>query len=274
MKVFLKSTITSEAELTFIAAQYLELDHLIDRFIIVEPDFTHTGRSRNRVGVEKLLKAIPFIAKKLDYLPLPMTRDVLTNVESVEVDCHINERLTRGMFTRFIDLSPRDIVISTDADEVLYAGVVEKAIDRLSSRLIAWQALSLQLHQFTYRDTLIAPGFRFSGPSIIGCGRYILTRRPMQWRYAGRLMPEIAGCHFSWCQPIPDLVRKVSTFAHAPSYNDHEQSPRERIENDIRNLCYSFRTPSLALTELKNPDEYWPKGYIMARKLGLGGENA
>jgi len=267
MKVFLKTILTSKDEILFIIAQFLELENLIDRLLLIEPGFTHTGLSRDRIGVSTLIDLVPRISAKLDYLPIPMTNDVLQSVQDDEESCHFNERLTRGLFSKYIEMSPRDIVISTDADEVLYADVVEREIQRIRSNAFAWKASRLGLHQFVYRDDLLATGFRFEGPSIIGGGRYYFASRPMQWRYTGKRIEQIAGCHFSWCQPIPSLVRKVRSFAHAPSYLRSGLDPEEAILEDVAQLRYSFRTPPLELEGLPHPEIYWPRGYIEARKL-------
>ena len=267
MRVFLKTILTSRAELPFIIAQFLELENLIDRIVVIEPGFTHTGMPRERVGVADLIRLVPRISAKLDYVPIPMTGAVLQSVEDDEPSCHFNERLTRGLFLNYIELSPRDIVVSTDADEVLYARVVEQEIERIRSKVFAWKATRLGLHQFVYRDDLLATGFRFGGPSIIGNGRYFLSQKSMHWRYAGKHLKEIAGCHFSWCQPIPDLLRKVATFAHAPDYLKSGIDAKKAIQDDIANLRYSFRTPTLQLERLEDPVAYWPSGYCEARLL-------
>lgn len=273
MRVFLKTILTSEAEIPFILAQFLELENLIDRIIVIEPAFTHTGLSRGMCGAAELIRLMPRISKKLDYLPIPMTSDVLRSVEKHEPSCHFNERLTRGLFVNYIDLSPRDIVISTDADEVLYSHVVEREIERIRSNVIAWKATRFTLHQFIYRDDLLATGFRFVGPSIIGNGRYFLSRRPMNWRYVGMDLTEIAGCHFSWCQPIPALLRKVATFAHAPDYMKSNIDAKRKIEEDLSNLRYSFRATTLKLERLEEPASLWPCGYSKARILDKSNES-
>lgn len=267
MRVFLKTILTSKAEIPLIVAQFLELEQLIDRILLIEPSFTHTGQPRDLIGVTDLIKLMPKISRKLDYVPIPMTNDVLRCVESDESACHFNERLTRGLFSNYIDLSTRDIVISTDADEVLYAEVVEQEIERITSNFLSWKATRLGLHQFVYRDDLLATDFKFGGPSIIGCGRYFLCRKPMQWRYDGTRLERFAGCHFSWCQPISALIRKVKTFAHAPSYLRSEMDPEKVIMDDIAQLQYSFRTPPLKLERLKDPTLYWPAGYSKARQI-------
>jgi hypothetical protein len=96
----------------------------------------------------------------------------------------------------------------------------------------------------------------------------------MQWRYAGKTLPTLAGCHFSWCFPTADLVQKVLSFAHAPSYLQTGQSPEFRIEEDIRNHVYSFRNPPIHLNEVTNPEGIWPQGYVKARRLHFGGSDA
>jgi len=266
LRVLLKTILTSEAELVFLAAQFLELEAIIDRMIIVEPEFTHTGLKRQRVGIDILLAALPGLSAKIEYIPLPMTRAVKQNAMT-EVECHANERVTRGAFARYIDLSPRDVIVSTDADEVVYEHSVAASLERITSSIVSWRAEAFVLHQFVYKDTLIAPDFEFSGPCIVGCGRYFLLDRPFQWRYVGRRVGGFSGCHFSWCMPKKNLETKVRTFAHAPSYLLPGEDPGRRIEADILNKVYSFRTPPIRLTEVSTAAEYWPRGYLIAKSL-------
>jgi hypothetical protein len=266
MRVILKTILTSEAELVFIAAQFLELEPMIDRIVIIDPGFTHTGVKKVRIGVDRLLAVLPTLSPKLDYIPLPMTKDVIPCAVK-EADCHINERITRGGFSQFMDLSVNDVVISTDADEVLYSVAVANAIERISSRLISWRAETFTLRQFLYKDILIAPGFKFSGPSIVGAGRYAAFKGPFDWRYAGKKMEDYAGCHFSWCMPEASLETKVRNFAHAPSYLKSGVDPRDRKRADIQNKIYSFRSPPIALREIEPDQKLWPRGYVLAKAL-------
>lgn len=266
MKVYLKTTLTSEAEYIFIIAQYLELANLIDRIIIVEPAFTHTGFQREMIGVGRLLQMFPQIACKLDYIPIPLVDSVILNAKT-ESECHYNERLTRGLFVNYISLNLDDIVISTDADEVLYAQSVNESIERVSSKIVSWRAETLTLYQFVYKDFLMAPDYKFKAASIIGAGRYFLSGKPQQWRYAGAVNESFSGCHFSWCMPIENLEIKINTFAHAKSYIKNNEDPKEKILNDIDNLVYSFRLPNLPLIKLEEPELLWPRGYLKAKEV-------
>jgi hypothetical protein len=268
MNVILKTILSQEAELLFVASQFLELQPLIDRIIIIDPEFTHTGVYKKRVGMEGLLAAIPELSNKLDYIPLPMMPEVIQDAQT-ERDCHRNELITRGSFTRYIDLSPQDVVISTDADEVIYLNAARASVERVTSRVISWRAETLALHQFIYKDTLIAPDFHFTGPSVIGCGRYFLVNRPFNWRYAGPTIDGYSGCHFSWCMPLPNLEAKVRSFAHAPSYLARAPDALQQITMDISRKTYSFRSTPIHLEDLPSPHDLWPRGYIAAKKLML-----
>lgn len=268
MKVFLKTIFTSEYEVPFIAAQILELDGLLDRIIIIEPQFTHTGLERKLIGIEKLLTIIPEYASKIDYVPLLFIPYGIRKSES-DVQSHYNERVTRGGFVDHFTLSATDIVISTDSDEIFYRSSVIKSLERLSSRFFSVKAETFRLHQFMLSDTYIAPEFKFYGPSIIGAGRYKFKTNYSHWRYAGRVVYDVSGCHFSWCIPYEEMLTKVQNFAHSFEYGSRKLSARELLDKSIREKTYFLREPPIKLVDEINPEKYWPNGYIKIKNMPL-----
>ena len=267
MKIFLKSILTNPNEIIFLASQYLELKDLIDKFIIIEPEFTHTGKSRNMVGIDKLLEICDDLNQKLEYIPLPFLKNVIHNSKDSHHN-HKNEMITRGSFKDFIDLSPRDIVISTDADEILYEDYVERALKRLRNSPNPFYAETPYLHQFIYKDNFLAANFSFRGPSIIRAARYIFFNYPKHWRYSGRVINELGGCHFSWCMPLDSLIEKASISAHNQLFIEScESSIRQRILDDIEEKVYSFRKNKLHLLNINNPEKIWPQKYSMVKKI-------
>ncbi|EKO36151.1 glycosyltransferase family 17 domain protein [SAR86 cluster bacterium SAR86E] len=266
MNVFLKTIFTSEHEIPFIAAQIIELDSLLDRVIIIEPQFTHTGYERKLIGIDKLLSMIPKLSSKIDYIPLFLESYSVSKSRN-DAHSHFNENITRGAFIDHFNLSINDIVISTDSDEVLYQSSVSKSLDRISSRFICFKAETLRLNQFMLSDSLIAPDFHFYGPSIIGAGRYLFKNSYAHWRYAGKKVNEVSGCHFSWCLPYAELLKKVQNFAHSFEYGSRDLTAKELLDKSLKEKTYYLRTPSIKLMDAINPEKYWPDGYIQIKKI-------
>jgi hypothetical protein len=264
--IYLKTLFTAKSELIYVLGQILELRSVVDRFIIVEPAFTHTGIPRKLIGIDFILASLGDLSKRVDYLPL-INKESVTPAGGSEEKAHQNERITRGAFIDHINLKGSDIVISTDGDEVLYAEAVLKLINSTSFRLNPFAARTLRLHQFMYRDDLLAAGHKFYGPTLVKARRELLKGGYQNWRYLGNSVEDAAGCHFSWCMPISDLVTKVKTFAHGPSYYRSDEEALKRIEMDIQSRQYSFRESPIALKDVDSENFPYPKGYLEALKL-------
>jgi hypothetical protein len=180
---------------------------------------------------------------------------------------HFNERITRGAFASHYRFNLADLVIATDADEILSQGAVAKSLDRLNARYLATKAETFTLRQFMLADNLIAPSFRFVGPSIIGAARYQFLPGPQHWRYAGKISPMFGGAHFSWVLPMHELIRKLDSFAHAQEYQHVGNTSQQLLDRCIAERCYLLRDPPIKLEELQDPSIHWPKGYAVAKAL-------
>ncbi len=277
MKIILKTIFTSQNELLYILAQMAELDKVVDRFVIVEPGFTHTGEVRKLIGLDALLINAGSLAKKIEYIPVPPPKSLLPATQH-ESAAHFNERITRGIFVDYVDLRIGDVVISTDADEVLYEASVVSVLESRSFRVNPIAARKFKLHQFMYRDNLYADGFTFVGPVISKAARYPRSLGYRDWRYAGPEIAQHGGCHYSWCLPRDQLIKKVSAFAHGPSYFKGVEEAEKRIDADIAGRVYTFRNPSIPLKLIDSAamTDFHPKGYFVAKKIwcDVGGERA
>ena len=267
MKVFLKSILTSSEEIIYLASQYLEIRDLIDKFIIIEPKFTHTGKKRDLVGVNSLLEICPDLNQKLEYIPLPFLKGVFKNAKN-SFETHNNERLTRGSFKDFINISPKDIVISTDADEILYRSYVKRALKRVHNSFNPFYGETPIINQFFYKDNYLAANFHFRGPSILRASRCIFFPFARHWRYARNYINDFGGCHFSWCMPLEDLILKADNSAHQKLFLESaDSSIEERIKKDISKKIYSFRRDKINLINLRNPSIIWPNSYLKLKKF-------
>lgn len=265
--IYLKTIFSQKSEMKYIVAQYAELEPVIDYMIIVEPMFTHTGELRELIGIEELYSKLPTATEKVIYLPLPINASVYTGVSNDEDKCHSNEKYTRGGFVDYFNFKPTDIIISTDADEVLYRNFVVNCINSKYFRYHPFASVCVRLHQFTYKDTWLAKDFIFYGPTICKYSRNASVFGYRNWRYQGRLSKSVGGCHFSWCLSRLELSQKAKSFAHAPSIFGNHEIFEQKLEKDLENRTYSFRTNKLQLTEIQNVNSYWPKTYKQSSKI-------
>lgn len=267
MKIFLKSILTSPKEIIYLASQFLEIEDLIDKFILIEPRFTHTGKEREMIGVNRLLEICPNLNQKLEYIPLPFLKNIIKNPKN-EIETHKNERITRGSFIDFITISPSDVVISIDADEVLYKSYVKRALKRVRDSINPFYGETPIINQFFYKDNYLAANFHFRGPSIMRASRNIFFPFPRDWRYSRNFVSDFGGCHFSWCTPLEDLIVKANNSAHQKLFLKYsENSVEKRIKKDITEKKYSFRKDKLDLISLKNPTKIWPNSYTKLKTI-------
>lgn len=262
MNVYLKTIFTSRSEVPFIIAQILELERLVDKVIIIEPMFTHTGARREVIGIEPIISCLDVAVNKILYIPIPY--EACVKVFNSK-DAHYNEKITRGAFIHYLNLALSDVVISTDADEVLYCEYVESTLERISVKKYKYSAYTANLHQFMFNDHLLAKGFQFTAPSIIEYGYYLFRPKLQDWRYAGRVVPGYGGVHFSWCLDKEQVVAKINNFAHAKDY-DFGDNPNSLIRGILEEKYYHLRDPGIPLELATSPENIWPAGYLEMRK--------
>ena len=261
MNVYLKTIFTSKDEIPFIVAQILELESLVDKIIIIEPMFTHTGARREMIGVDPIIIHLNVALSKILYIPLPYESCI--NVFNSK-DAHYNEKVTRGAFINYLDISLSDVVVSTDADEVLYYSYVIKILEKISIKKYKYSAYTANLYQFMFNDHLFAKEFRFVGPSIVEYGYYLFRPKLQNWRYTGKVIPEYGGVHFSWCLGKEQIIEKINNFAHAKDY-DFGADSGSLIKSILEKKYYHLREPGISLELLTSPEDIWPKGYLQMR---------
>ena len=108
--------------------------------------------------------------------------------------------------------SDSDIVISIDADEVIYNESVPYILDQVSKQGV----VRLKLRQFFYKKTYMWKGKDFVSPIAAYCG-VINPKFPNNWRDIGNITSDYVGCHFSWCMSVDQMIHKLYTYSH-PRY--------------------------------------------------------
>lgn len=261
LMIYLKTIFSSDAEYPFLILNLLESYQHIDYMLICEANKTHTGESRSfGFDIEKM--PAPY-RDKVKYIALDVAENTILSPQNEGI-CHsVNEKYIRGSFVKYVDLHDQDIVVSVDADEVIYGHLYPHLLSEVKVK----GALQLQLHQFFYKMNYLWKNNHFIAPSVIMASRY-KNNFPMDWRYDGDLYPHIAGCHFSWCMPIGDLLIKMRNYAHAPAVR--EFATRDILENAITNKIYPFdlgRKFIIEELEYAIHSGYYPRSFLDNKTL-------
>lgn len=230
--IYLKTYFYSSHEIPFIILNLMEAYEHIDKFIICEYDYTHTGIERKYI-FDNHKKQIPEkLIDKVKYLKIS-GKGVMKYAYNDEPLIHkINEPFMRGAFVKYINLNDDDIVISVDADEIIYGESYPKLIKEMKNNNI----LQLQLNQFYYRVNYHWKNIIFKGP-VIAKYKVYKNKYPSQWRYQGKIYADIVGTHFSWCMTIDEMLHKMDCYSH-PQYRYLKN--REILEDAVKNKKYPF----------------------------------
>lgn len=264
MKVYLRTIFTHSDEEIFIASQIHELFAVVDKFIVVEPGFTHNGDKRKKIGDSGLKRLLGDKYNKVDYIYIDQHKKIQYANDSKTP--FLNEKITRNLFYENYTFSNRDIVISTDADEVLYQDYIVRKINYLNSIFKLFSAITIPCYQFMFNDGLIAPGHIFYGPCIQNVFRKKIGI-PTKWRNDGLADSGYGGCHFSWCLGSNAIEEKLNNWAHGIEYGVKDADGRNILKKILSENNYYIRNPNIKLQESKNKERIWPNGYHHVRGL-------
>ena len=192
------------------------------------------------------------LSDKLDYHACEVY-DITARAYEDEAAIHgVNEPVMRSYFTKLYNFSDNDIIISIDADEILYGEQLPYIIEQVSKQ----GAVRLKLRQFFYKKTYLWEGRDFVSPIATYYG-VMNPKFPNNWRDVGNVTEEYVGCHFSWCMGIEAMIHKLDTYSH-PRYRFC--ADRDLLENSVANKTYPFDdNVSFDIRELPADDSLIPK---------------
>jgi hypothetical protein len=253
-QVYLKTYIYAPHEVKFVRLNVREALHYVDKVIVCEFNRTHTGIEREFIFDQYLDMFSSDEREKILYLRCDIS-DQVTYAKNAD-EAHENEHLMRGYFASQIDLHDSDIVISVDADEIIFSNSYK---DILSHIGYFNKAVKLQLYQFFYRINYLWENEKFIAPTACQAGFY-KGMYPAQWRYHGELLPKYVGCHFSWCMSADEMVKKIELYAHHHDYQ--HLSKRDILEEAIKHKTYPFdpnRDFRIRILDMHKDKQYFPK---------------
>lgn len=253
--IYLKTLFYAPNEIKYIKLNLMESFKYIDKFIICEFNRTHVGSDKELIFKNFLKDFVEKEKEKIIYIGADISKLTKYSKEDSAI-MHENEKIMRGYFSSQIDLKDNDIVISLDADEIIFEQYYKKLLSNLN---FFNNIFILQIYQFFYRINYLWENKKFIAPVICRAKCY-KHKFPGQWRYEGRLVPYFVGCHFSWCISIEEMMEKLNSYAHTADYKNF--ADKELLENAIEKKIYPFSPNEdfkIKVLDIYKDNLYYPK---------------
>lgn len=231
--IYLKTYFYVEHEIKFLKMNLEESYDYIDKFIICEFNRTHTGMPRKFLNKDEIIKTLP--QDKIDkvlYLQCDISKMTVEAYNNEQAIHSINEPVMRSAFMKLVDIKDEDIVISVDADEIIYRDSYKEILSGVEKE----NCIKINLNQFFYKINYLWENKDFIAPTA---AKYKVFKNnfPCNWRYQGKLLDGKHGCHFSWCMTPEEMIYKLNTYSH-PRYRNCAN--KKLLEDSIKNKIYPF----------------------------------
>lgn len=269
--IYLVTHFYSKSELPFLRLNYLEGKDNFDKFIIVEFNHTKRGEKKDYVDLEKQNLFNEEEMKKILYVKV----DIEDKIEDATGDDKLsrdimainNEPLLRSYFINLVKFNEKDIIISVDADEIIYENSYKNIIDSVTKNKI----IKLKMNMFYYRLNLflnnnwcspIAAFFK-EGNQLFDFSSHGKTKYP-QWRSCSMtnnsvITKFITGCHFSWCMSIESMMNKLECHGCGVSMNFKKINDYRFLEKSVSNKSYFCkRRDNFKLKKININDKIFP----------------
>jgi len=249
---YLKTYFYAQNEIEYLIYNLMESYQHIDKFIICEFNRTHTGHPRDFI-YQNCAKNFPKeLIHKITYLKCDISSESIFADRDENATHKINEPLMRGYFVKCLPLMDDDIVISVDADEIIYSESYPEIISSVKTH----DAVLLSLHNFYYKKTYLWKNCTFNAPTAAKYSFY-KYKYPANWRYDGFLLPQKVGCHFSACMDIDSFIYKLQVYSH-PQYRHFAN--KDILIKAIENKEYIFdKTVKFEIEEKIMSDPIYPR---------------
>lgn len=248
--IYLKTYFYREFEFEYILANLKETFNYIDKFIVTEFNCHHTGRKRNFLN-ENVLDTIPSELKsKIDYHKCDILKYTV-ETDNEDLIHQKNEPVMRSYFTKLYNFKDDDIIISVDADEILYNEKMDYLLEMTKQHGI----VQCKMRQFFFKENYLWKNKVWTSP-ISTLYKNINPKFPNNWRDVGRSINEFVGAHMSWCMSPEDMIFKLHTYSH-PRFRKY--ADLNVLQKAIENKEYIFDSKTnFEIEELKNNSELIP----------------
>ena len=213
------------------------LDRVVDRFVIVEADATHSGKSKPFNFPALLEKRLSAYREKIVYYPMHLDLTGLDlDQKPAEYDTSTAhwklENLQRnGIDTACSAFSEDDWLVISDADEIPNPEFLKAIVAQ--PELASSLPVALQQYMFCHKLTnLRNEEWRGSVVTTVGASRRLSAQWHRQERWTLGLI-EAAGWHLSYFGDAQRIRHKIESFAHQ-EFNVDSFKSEENIERSRR----------------------------------------
>jgi len=238
--IYLKSYCYNKHELVFVIANLMEGYDYIDKLLLYEYNFTHTGIPKN-YELESLITLIPkHLQSKLYYKKVDITNYVEYAYENGPLIHEINEPIQRSWAFNDpnITFKDDDIIIDIDIDEIIYQSSYIPLIKELEEKN---RPLSIKMNQFFYKNNYLWTDLIFTSPAIykynMTGSKIIKGLKIKNFRDVEIKTSKIYGCHMSWVMPVDYMLKKLHSYSH-PEYRHF--CDKKILEKAIEDKKYVF----------------------------------
>lgn len=260
--ILMKSYCYSQHELPFIIANLQEGYKHLNKLVLYEYNYTHTGVKKD-YEIEKVLHLIPeHLKEKLDYKKIDLTPYNEYAYENAHIIHTVNEPIQRSWLFNDKDynLTSDTIIIDNDIDEIIYEDSYPELIKEIVRKKCP---VSIRLNQFFFKPNYLWTDCNFSSPTIYTYGMVKNNNKKIKGlsiknlRDLGTKTDKIHGCHMSWIMPAEYMVKKLHSYSH-PEYRKYANI--EVLQKAIDNKIYIFDTKrTFNIDELDINDKKIPK---------------
>lgn len=244
--IYLKTCFYNKEEFKFLKLNIIESYNYIDKFIICEASHYHNGTYKGFIWDDyKHLIPEEYMNKVL-YLKCEVGDYVKESINSDDYIHKNNEPVCRSFFQKLINFDDNDIIISIDADEIIYSEMYNKIIEETKKRGI----VRLNLNLFFYKMNYYWRNKDFIAP-IAFIWKYGKQKFPADYRYGNSyLLPYKVGNHYSWVCSVEAMMKKLSVYCHSTQYR--HCMVEDILKNAIENKEYPFDKKVKFDIEIKN----------------------
>lgn len=266
---YLKTIFSTPSEIKYLKLNIQEAFDYIDKMLICEFNYTHTGNERELIFERYYEEFTEKEKSKIIYIGADIT-DYVQRANNNESIAHQNEKLMRGYFVKEIDIKNDDIIFSVDADEVIFSEYYEEIKMKLNNAFWPWQhkCYRLPIRQFYYKINYHWTNLKFVSPVACKASYFLKKGFPAQWRDKGKVYDKFVGSHFSWCISIEEMVQKIKNYAHQEQYS--HLADIEIMKNAVNNKKYPFdlkRPFDINVLDIKKNKEMFPNSLYQNLEL-------
>lgn len=244
--------ITFNNELDMLEARIQYLYDSVDAFLIVESNYTHSGKQKPLLLQQNMNRFSQYSSKM-------MVRTFAVDENFDFTDSWKLEVAQRDAIMLFLDqYSNEDIIIVSDVDEIPN----KENIEEIKSLAHLHGGVRLNETMFYYNLTNRLVSFPIWGASYAAKKGFLRGNSPNKVRMEHRDLPGIqnAGWHLTYFMTAEDIKNKIQSFAHSefdtPYYTD-----TVRIQNCIDNKVDIYERNDHKF-EVVDPDSYFPEEFL------------